>query len=233
MKVLVVEDNRKLALFLGKALREEGYTVDVVGTGEAALEQLVALEYDLVVLDWMLPGQDGVTVCKALRERGDTTPVLMLTARGEVEERIFGLDAGADDYLVKPFDLGELLARTRALARRGASGGSRMTVGPLIVDLEERCALLGGTRIDLTPRELTLLTMLAREAGRVVPRSKLLAKVWGMTFDPESNVVDVHVKNLRDKLGTHASLIETVRGVGYRLVAPPSAPAGMGEDDVR
>ena len=220
MKILVVEDNRKLAQFLNKALREEGYTVDLAGTTEAALAQLEALRYDLVILDWMLPGEDGVAVCRSLRARGDTTPILMLTARGEVENRIYGLDAGADDYLVKPFDLGELLARARALGRRTSTGAARLVIGPLVVDLEERCAVISGGRVDLTPRELSLLTALAREAGQVVPRSRLLARAWGIAFDPESNLVDVHVRHLREKLGAHAGLIETVRGVGYRLIVP-------------
>lgn len=221
MKILVVEDNRKLASFLLRALVEEGYVVDVVGDGTTAVEQTQSIAYDLVILDWMLPGMDGLSVCRALRARGSQVPILMLTARAEVAERIAGLDAGADDYLLKPFDLGELLARVRARGRRGAGGDPVVRVGALVVDRADRRVVLDGRRLDLTPREFALMAYLAREAGRVVPRTELLAKVWETAFDPSSNVVEVHVKNLRDKLGPHAALIETVRGVGYRMTAPP------------
>jgi len=223
MKILVVEDNRKLASFLSRALTEEGYTVDVVVDGITAIEQIQALPYDLVILDWMLPEMDGLSVCRELRRKGCPVPILMLTARAEVPERIAGLDAGADDYLAKPFDLGELLARVRARGRRSAFAETTVRVGPLVVDRAERRALIDGKKIDLTPREFALLAYLAREAGRVVPRTELLAKVWETSFDPGSNVVEVHVKNIRDKLGTFASLIETVRGIGYKL-APIQAP---------
>jgi two-component system, OmpR family, response regulator len=223
MKVLVVEDNKKLARFLQRAFHEEGYAVDLVEDGTKALERSASVEYDLVLLDWMLPGMDGITVCRSLRSRGLTTPVLMLTARAEVSERITGLDAGADDYLPKPFDLGELLARVRALGRRGAGTDGLVRVGPLVLDRLERHALLDGQPIDLTPREFALLTYLARESGRVVPRTELLRKVWETTYDPGSNVVDAHIKKLREKLGEFATLIETVRGVGYR-VGPTDAP---------
>jgi two-component system OmpR family response regulator len=221
MKILVVEDNRKVARLLVRALSEEGYTVDQVADGPTALQQIQTVPYDLVVLDWMLPGLDGLSVCREVRSRGSTIPILMLTARSEVSERIAGLDAGADDYLPKPFDLGEFLARTRALSRRAVSGEPVLRVGPLVVDRAERRLLVDGKRTDLTPREFALLAYLAREAGRVVPRSELLAKVWELSFDPGSNVVEVHIKHLREKLGDHGRMIETVRGVGYRLVASP------------
>ena len=217
MKVLVVEDNRKLARFLQRALQEEGYIVDLIEDGTEALERSSNIEYDLIILDWMLPGTDGIAVCKSLRDRGSGIPILMLTARAEVSERILGLDAGADDYLPKPFDLGELLARVRALGRRGAGTDGVVRVGPLVLDRLERHATLSGQVVELTPREFALLTYLARESGRVVPRSELLRKVWETTYDPGSNVVDAHIKKLREKLGDHASLIETVRGVGYRI----------------
>ncbi|WP_044251576.1 response regulator transcription factor [Chondromyces apiculatus] len=220
MKVLVVEDNKKLARFLKRALVEEGYVVDEVADGTTAVEQLQAIAYDLVVLDWMLPEMDGLSVCRAVRARGNRVPILMLTARGEVGEKISGLDAGADDYLTKPFDLGELLARVRALGRRAAAAELSLRVGPMVVDRAERRVLLDGKRLELTPREFALVAYLAREAGRVVPRTELLAKVWETAFDPGSNVIEAHVKNLREKLGAHASMIETVRGVGYRLEAP-------------
>jgi two-component system, OmpR family, response regulator len=218
MKLLVVEDNPKLARFLVRAFAEEGFVVDQVSDGAAAVEQILRLPYDLVVLDWMLPELDGLSVCRGVRARGARVPILMLTARGEVPERIAGLDAGADDYLAKPFDLGELLARCRALLRRG--GDAVLRLGPLHLDPAERRATLDGARLELTPREFALLVHLAREGGRVVSRAELLAKVWEIAFDPESNVVEAHVKNVREKLGPHARLIETVRGQGYRLQAP-------------
>ena len=223
MKVLVVEDNKKLARFLQRAFHEEGYVVDLVEDGNEALERSESIEYDLIIMDWMLPGMDGITACRSLRERGLSTPILILTARADVSERITGLDAGADDYLPKPFDLGELLARVRALGRRGAGAEGLVKVGPLVLDRLERHALLDGQPIDLTPREFALLTYLARESGRVVPRTELLRKVWETTYDPGSNVVDAHIKKLREKLGEFATLIETVRGVGYRM-GPADAP---------
>jgi two-component system OmpR family response regulator len=222
MKILVVEDNKKLASFLSRALMEEGYAVDVVGDGVTAIQQIQTLPYDVVVLDWMLPEADGLSVCRSVRQKGNHVPILMLTARAEVPERVAGLDAGADDYLAKPFDLSELLARVRALGRRASIAEGIVRVGPLVVDRSERRASLDGRKLDLTPREFALLAYLARQAGRVVPRTELLVKVWETSFDPGSNVVEAHVKNLREKMGDHAALIETVRGIGYRLsVIPP------------
>lgn len=217
MKLLVVEDHKKIAQFVARALREEGFDVEVVEDGEAALRQLAVVSYDVVILDRMLPDMDGAAVCQALRARGDGTPVLMVTARGEVRDRVAGLDAGADDYLVKPFEVDELVARTRALARRAHAAGAVLEVGPLRIDHAAGVAYRDGERMDLTPRELGVFSLLMREAGRVVPRTRLLAQVWGMNFDPESNVVEVHMKHLRDKLGPHGRLIETVRGIGYKL----------------
>jgi two-component system OmpR family response regulator len=215
MKLLVVEDSPKLARFLVRALSEEGHAVEQVTDGPAALERAGASAYDAVVLDWMLPGMDGVAVCRSLRDRGVRTPILMLTARAEVGERITGLDAGADDYLTKPFDLGELLARVRALGRRAATPGT-LRLGPLSIDVAARRVTCDGKTIELTGRELSLLSYLAQNAGRAVSRAELLLKVWNTSFDPGSNVVEVHVRNLRDKLGDHGKLVETVRGVGYR-----------------
>ncbi len=220
MKILVVEDNKKLARFLVRALVEEGHVVDGVADGVNAVRQIGSIHYDMVILDWMLPEMDGLSVCRAVRAKGNSVPILMLTARGEVPERIAGLDAGADDYVCKPFDLGELLARVRVLGRRGAASDAVLRIGPLVVDRSEHRATVEGKRVELTRREFALLAYLARAAGRVVPRSELLARVWETSFDPSSNVVEVHVKNLRDKLGPHASMIETVRGVGYTLATP-------------
>jgi two-component system OmpR family response regulator len=216
MKILVVEDDAKVGPFLVRVLTEEGYVVDACRDGEAAVGQAGSGIYDLLLLDWMLPGADGVTVCRTLRERGVTTPVLMLTARGEVAERVIGLEAGADDYLVKPFELDELLARVRALLRR-ANGHSRLVVGPIEIDRIARRVSVAGNRVELTTREYALLVYLAESAGDVVPRTTLLAEVWGTSFDPGSNLVEVQVSRLRDKLGEHAAIIDTVRGLGYRL----------------
>ena len=219
MKLLVVEDSPKLARFLARALAEEGHIVDQSADGASALSQVEAVSYDAIVLDWMLPGMDGVTVCRTLRDRGVSTPILMLTARAEVGERIVGLDAGADDYLTKPFDLGELLARVRALGRRGGPPAT-LRLGPLAIDTTTRKTTIGGKNVELTARELALLSYLVHHAGRAVSRSELLQKVWNTSFDPGSNVVEVHVRNLRDKLGENGKLVETVRGVGYKASAP-------------
>ena len=217
MKLLVVEDNTKLALLLQRALQEEGHVADVLEDGREAIERATAIEYDAIILDWMLPGTDGLEVCRVLRERHCRTPILMLTARAEVSERVLGLDAGADDYMPKPFDLGELLARVRAMGRRGATTEAVVRVGPLALDRLERHATVNGHAVELTPREFSLLTYLAKQSGRTVPRTELLRKVWEIEFDPGSNVVDAHVKKVREKLGEFATLIETVRGVGYRI----------------
>lgn len=217
----MVEDNPRLARFLRRAMEEEGFVADEVRDGETAIRQARSTGYDVVILDWMLPELDGLQVCRRLREAGSRVPILLLTARSEVPERILGLDAGADDYLAKPFDLGELLARVRALCRRGAGVEPALRAGPIVIDRLERRVTLDGVRVELTPREFSLLAYLVREAGRVVPRTELLSKVWETPFDPGSNVVEVHVKNLREKLGAFADRIETVRRVGYRLVAAP------------
>lgn len=219
VKILVVEDNKKLARFLHRALSEEGYVVDVLDEGGAALERLSRVGYDLVILDWMLPDLDGLAVCRSLRDRRVVVPILMLTARAEVSERIHGLDAGADDYISKPFDLGELLARVRACIRRGHQGQTSNRVGRITIERMERRVLVDDRRIELSPREYRLLAYLAKDPGKIVSRSELLANVWEVSFDPGSNVVDVHVKNLRAHLGDAAGQLETVRGVGYRLVA--------------
>ncbi len=222
MKILVVEDDIKLARFVTRLLVEEGYVADTCAEGQEAITRAQSGVYDAVVLDWMLPDIDGLSVCKALREQGCEIPVLMLTARGELRERVLGLRSGADDYLVKPFEIEELLARLDAILRRSVRKGLFRS-GELVVDRLERRASLAGRALDLTDREMALLTHLVLRAGQVVTRSEILSRVWGMNFDPESNMIEVHVSRLREKLGDHASLIETVRGKGYRLRAEARA----------
>jgi DNA-binding response OmpR family regulator len=214
--VLVVEDDQKLARFLERVLTEEGYAVDRCQSGADAVTQVRASAYDLVLLDWMIPDLDGIEVCRQLRRGGSAVPILMLTARDQVGERVLGLDAGADDYLVKPFEVEELLARIHALIRR-SGGHARLILGPLEIDRAGRRALVDGKALELTTREFALLLHLAHRADRVVSRSELLSQVWSIRFDPESNVVEVHISRLRDKLGDRQWIIETVRGRGYRL----------------
>jgi two-component system OmpR family response regulator len=220
MRLLVVEDDVKLVRALERGLMQEGYAVDVARTGDAALDHATRRPYDAVILDLMLPGVDGFTVCRALRDRDRWFPVLMLTARGDVGDRIRGLDSGADDYLVKPFDFGELLARLRALIRRGPSERPPvLEVGDLRFDRDARTVTRGGREVDLTPREFGLLEFLAAHAGQVVSRTELLEHVWDEHEDASPNLVDVYVGYLRRKLEQPSGprLIRTVRGVGFML----------------
>jgi two-component system, OmpR family, response regulator len=220
MRLLVVEDDVKLVRALERGLGQEGYAVDVARTGEEGLEQATGEDYDAVVLDLMLPGIDGVAVCETLRRRQQWVPVLMLTARGEVSERIRGLDVGADDYLVKPFDFGELLARLRALIRRGPSERPlSLDVGDLRIDPSTRVVTRDGHQVELTAREFDVLEFLARNAGRVVSREELLEAVWEGNPEGTPNVADVYVGYLRRKLERPVGrrLIRTVRGKGFVL----------------
>ncbi len=219
MKLLIVEDDRKLARFLAKALAEEGYIVDSCRSGRDALDLAGRETYALIVLDWMLPELDGVGVCRAIRRAGSAVPILMVSARADVAERVVALDAGADDYLTKPFHLDELLARVRAGIRRGRVEERLLRVGTLAIDLLDRIVTVGGRPIDLTPREYALLVLLMRNAGRVVSRNDILAHVWRLSRDPGSNLIEVNIRNLREKLGTEAPPLETVRGAGYRLTS--------------
>jgi DNA-binding response OmpR family regulator len=220
MKVLIVEDDEKVARFIARVLGEEGFITDLCVSGADAVRQANAVAYDVVLLDWMLPDLDGLAVCRELRRGGTVTPIIMLTARGEVRERVLGLEAGADDYVVKPFEIDELLARIQAVLRR-THGFGRMQLGALEIDRLQRRVILGGRTLDLTAREYMLLLCLAHQADRVVARSELLSQVWATQFDPGSNLVDVHISRLRDKLGEHAWMIDTVRGKGYRLRQDP------------
>ena len=220
MKVLVVEDDRKVAGFIEQGLKEEGYVVDVAPDGEEATMLAHVYEYDVVLLDVMLPKKNGFQVAQELRREGRSTPILMLTSRDAVEDIVRGLDAGADDYLTKPFRFEELVARLRALHRRG--GAERLEVlryGPFELDRLRHQALIEGKRVDLTAKEFQLFEFFMLHPEEVVRRTTLLEKVWDMHFDPESNVVDVHVGNLRRKLLKHVAdpHIETVRGVGFCL----------------
>ena len=219
MRVLVVEDERKMASFIRRALEAEGFAVDVVYSGEDAIPALLTTRFEAVVLDIMLRGRDGLSVLRDLRKRRNNVPVLLLSARGQVEERIDGLNAGADDYLPKPFALGELAARVRALSRR-ASIEARPTVvalANLTVDTITREVKRDDKRIDLSPREYRLLDFLLSSQGRVCGRMQILEKVWDYNFDPGTNLVDVYVRRLRDKIDAdfEPKLVHTVRGVGY------------------
>jgi two-component system OmpR family response regulator len=220
MKVLVVEDEPKMLRAVRRGLEREGYAVDGVATGEDALSYATEYDYDAIVLDVMIPGLDGFEVCAALRSRERWAPILMLTARDAVDDRIRGLDAGADDYLVKPFAFGELLARVRALVRREPQ--ERPTViafGDLELDPARHVVSLSGRRLDVSPKEFALLEYLLRHAGDVVTRTQLLEHVWDVNYGGVSNVVDVYVGYLRKKLRDASSgvRIATVRGVGYAL----------------
>jgi two-component system, OmpR family, response regulator len=220
MRILVVEDEKKIATFVQRGLKECGFVVDVVRNGDEALEVILAHSFDAVVLDVMLPGRDGLSILRVLRERGNSVPVLLLTARGEIAEKVEGLNLGADDYLAKPFSIDELVARVRALIRRN-SGESllRYRVDDLVLDLATRVVRRGSRRIDLTTREFSVLECLMRAPGRVLTRTQLCQHVWEYHFDPESNLVDVYIQRLRRKVddGERVKLIQTVRGTGYRI----------------
>jgi len=222
MRVLVVEDETKLGELLGRGLREEGYAADVTERGEDALWMSRAVEYDAIVLDVMLPGADGFEVCRRLRRDGVWAPVLMLTARDEVDDRVVGLDAGADDYLTKPFAFEELLARLRALTRRTPiERPAVVEVGDLRLDPASHRAWRDGQELDLSAKEFSLLELFMRRPGITLTRTQLLDGAWDIAFESRSNVVDVYVRYLREKIDRPfgRDSIETVRGVGYRLRA--------------
>jgi two-component system copper resistance phosphate regulon response regulator CusR len=220
MKILVVEDEKKSAMNLEKGLTESGYEVDVAEQGDAGLRMARAGEYDLIILDVMLPHRDGWSILSELRKEGKHTPVLFLTARDTVEDRVKGLELGADDYLVKPFAFSELLARVKSVLRRNPQRQPELVkIGDLELDLFKQRAVRSGKKLDLTPKEFSLLSLLARRSGEVLSRNTIAEQVWDMTFDTDTNVVDVHVRRLRSKLDDpfDRKLIHTVRGVGYVL----------------
>jgi two-component system OmpR family response regulator len=220
MRVLVAEDDVRMAAALTRGLRGEGMAVDVASTGAEALDQVTTTEYDVVVLDVMLPGGDGFETCRRMRADGKWVPVIMLTARAAVEDRVRGLDSGADDYLTKPFSLAELLARIRALVRRGpVERPTELTVGTLRLDPASREVYRGDVRVDLSAREFALLETFMRRPGQVLSQSQLLESAWDLGYEQKSNVVEVYVRYLREKIDRPFGLasLETVRGTGYRL----------------
>jgi DNA-binding response OmpR family regulator len=226
MRVLLIEDDRKAAKLLAKGLQEEGFVVDVASTGEDGEEQATVNEYDVIVLDWLLPGKDGIAVCRMLRARDVSTPILMLTARDSLADRVSGLSTGADDYLTKPFAFAELLARIRALLRRSRLvQPAVLRVEDLALDPASRRVTRAGIPVTLTSKEYAILEVLMRNAGETVSRTRLVERVWDEASDVLDNLVDVHVSHLRKKIdrGGSTPLIHTVRGFGYRL--GPSDPA--------
>jgi two-component system, OmpR family, copper resistance phosphate regulon response regulator CusR len=222
LRILLVEDEARAARMLAKGLREHTYAVDVAADGEEAVYQAGVNDYDLVILDIMLPQKDGFEVCRELRAQGLTMPVLMLTARDAVRDRITGLDSGADDYLTKPFDFYELLARVRALLRRGQIlHADTITIADLEIDTRAQQVIRAGRPIELTSKEYALLEYLARHAGEIVHRAEIGEHVWDIDFDPFSNLIEVYIQRLRRKIDHHheLKLISTLRGTGYRLAA--------------
>jgi DNA-binding response OmpR family regulator len=223
MRVLIVEDEEKISTYLKKGLEEHGYAVDATRNGREALDWAEAVNFDLIVLDIMLPEIDGLTVCQQLRQKGNQTPILMLTARDTVESRVAGLDAGADDYLIKPFSLKELLARLRALSRRtdGVSRSPVLRIADLELDTTTLSARRGGMDFELTAKEYAVLECLMRHPEQVLSRNAIAEQAWSYDHFHQSNIVDVYIRNLRRKLDDpfKHKLLQTVRGVGYRITA--------------
>src|SRR5690349_1703721 len=234
MRLLLVEDDTRIARFVAKGLREQAYAVDISATGEDALYQAAVNTYDLVILDVMIPAPDGFAVCRELRKAGQRMPILMLTARDTVEDRIAGLDHGADDYLTKPFEFRELLARLRALLRRsGELRPEKLAIADLVLDTGAQTAKRAGRQITLTTKEYALLEYLARNAGRVVRRAEIAEHVWDETFDPFSNLIEVYINRLRRKIDANSAkpLVHTRRGVGYVLGTAADLPNAEDSDE--
>lgn len=221
MRVLIVEDEKRMASFIQRGLKEEGFAVDVASDGEQGWEYASMNDYDVILLDWMLPKMDGLAVCARIRQEGSRVPILMLTVRDTVEDKIKGLDQGADDYLTKPFAFDELLARIRALTRRPRELQEQtvLKAGNLTVDLVGRRVLVGADQVTLSQKEFALLEFLMRRKGQVVTRSQIAEHVWDLHFDPMSNTIDVYINFLRKKIdgSRKKSRIETLRGSGYRI----------------
>jgi len=225
MRILVVEDEKRIADFLSRGLESAGYAVDVAHDGSRAIELVHAAEYDLVILDLGLPDMDGLSVLHKIRNRKVSPPILILSARGAVDERVKGLEGGADDYLVKPFAFVELLARVRVLLRRGQPTPERLQVGDLMLDCIRRKVTRGGENIELAPKEFSILEYLMRNRGRPLSRTMIVEHVWDMDYDGLTNIVDVYIRHLRSKIDDKwpQKMIQTVRGIGYLLEAPEGA----------
>lgn len=219
MRILLVEDEAPIADFISRGLTEHGFGVDVARDGEEALDWPAVADFDIIILDVMLPRRDGIDVCRTLRQRGLRTPVLMLTARDAVEDRVLGLDSGADDYLVKPFAFAELLARLRALSRREpALLGNALRIADLLLDTATRRVSRAGADVDLTAKEFAILEYLMRHPNQVLSRNLIAEHVWNYDFENSTNVIDVHIKNLHKKVNDRdGKLIQTLRGAGYRV----------------
>jgi DNA-binding response OmpR family regulator len=228
MRILVIEDEKRIADFLGRGLESAGYAVDVVGTGREALAASHATDYDLLVLDLMLPDTDGLEVLERVRGRKVSPPVLILSARGTLDDRVRGLESGADDYLVKPFAFVELLARVRALLRRGQSVPEKLQVGDLVLDCIRRKVSRAGEAVDLAPKEFGILEYLMRNKGRPLSRTMIVEHVWDMDYDGLTNIVDVYIRHLRSKIDERSAqkLIQTVRGIGYMIDLPEATANG-------
>lgn len=224
MRILIVEDEARTAASLKQGLTQAGYSPELSGRGDEAVELISTQAYDAVIMDIMLPGCDGLTAVRRLRSRSNSTPILLLSALGEVDQRIDGLNAGADDYLPKPFAIGEVVARLQALTRRGGETKAiLLRVADLALDVPHRIASRGGKQIELSAREFRLLEVLMQQAGQVCPRSLLLREVWDYNFDPGTNLVDVYIRKLREKIdsGSTPALLHTIRGVGYMMSETP------------
>jgi two-component system copper resistance phosphate regulon response regulator CusR len=226
MRILVVEDEKRIADFLCRGLEGAGYAVDEASTGTAALDHTHATDYDLIILDLMLPDMDGLQVLEKVRNRNSAPPVLILSARGAVDDRVRGLEQGADDYLVKPFAFVELLARVRALLRRGQPTPEKLQVGDLTLDCIRRKVTRTGENIDLAPKEFGILEYMMRNRGRPLSRTMIVEHVWDMDYDGLTNIVDVYIRHLRSKIDDRfpTKLIQTVRGIGYMIEAPEKQP---------
>lgn len=232
MRILVIEDEKRIADFIGRGLEGSGFAVDLAENGTMGLSKVQGVDYDLVVLDLMLPDIDGLTVLEKIRNRKGAPPVLILSARGTLDDRVKGLDLGADDYLVKPFAFVELLARVRALLRRGQPLAERLQVGDLTLDCIRRRVTRGDEVIDLAPKEFSILEYLMRNKGRPLSRTMIVEHVWEMDYDGLTNIVDVYIRHLRTKIdeGRSQKLIQTVRGIGYMVGAPDKSAAASGDD---
>mgnify|MGYP001581910941 FL=1 len=231
MRILVVEDEKRIADFLGRGLESAGYAVDLAGDGATAMDLVHAADYDVIVLDLMLPDTDGLTLLGKIRDRKSSPPVLILSARGGLDDRVKGLELGADDYLVKPFAFVELLARVRALLRRGQPAPEKLQAGDLCVDSMRRRVTRAGENIELAPKEFSILEYLMRNRGRPLSRTMIVEHVWDMDYDGLTNIVDVYIRHLRSKIDDRfpVKLIQTVRGIGYMLDLPERTPEPASE----